>query len=530
MKKAKLGPYDAGVETGVGVGVAAVKAGSPGHMQDLHKVATGSSINFLGSIVRTLANFVYAILLATFLDPASVGLFFLGITLITLLGTTSTLGLDTGLVRYTALYDGIGDRARVRGILAGGFLVAAPIAVLIAVAVFVLAGPIANGVFDKPDLAFALKVFAPYIPLYVIARLFNSGTQGLKQMKAQVYSRDFAEQIIKIALTSGLVVFGISLTQVISINLVSLAVAMVLSLYFLIRMEPVFGHGLRRVYEFRRLLSFSAPLAVSTLLSLLLLWTDTLFLGFFRPSEDVGIYSIAIRIATLGGLVLVSFNAIFAPLASDLYNRRENERLEKLLKTVTKWVSAISFPIFAGLALYAYNVLGLINVDYTIGATAFVILTIGKMFDAVTGPVANMLIMCGRPRIVLLNNIVVFMIDVVLCIVLIPRYGMVGAAIASAATLILFNVGVGSGVIFLLKLQPFSKRFFALMAAGAVAAIIGFAVKQLLPGQLGLVCSIVAFIASYTGLAYLAVFDASDMEVAREFLAKLKEKRTERLG
>jgi O-antigen/teichoic acid export membrane protein len=492
------------------------------HVQDLTKVATGTGINFLGSVFRTGFTFIYAVFLAAFLDPGSVGLFFLGFTVLTLLGTAATLGLDTGVLRFTALYDGEGDQARVRGVMAGAVSVAVPVSMLIGGALFVLAEPVASDVFGKPELATVLKLFAPAVPLFAVAKLFNSGTQGLRHMQYQVYSRDIGEQTSKFVLSAGLLFLGLGLGGVVSANTGALVIALLLSFLFYHRLNPMFGSGLTRTYIQRRLLYYSLPLAASAMLALLLIWVDTLFLGYFRPAEDVGVYSIAMRLVKMGAMFNVAINTMFAPLASDFYNRGEHERLERLLKSVTKWIAALSFPVLIGMGLFSEQVLSLMGTHYTLGAAALGILVLGMLAESSTGPVANMLMMCGRPRVVLANNITVFVIDVVLCLVLIPRYGMIGAALASAITIALFNLGALGGVIFLLKLQPFSMGYAKIVGAGLVSVLVTVALQHLLPSSAaGLLVSLAAFIGTYSLLAFRSGFDSSDMQVASAFKAKL---------
>ena len=513
--------YDRGAESVAGL------AGVPHdahHATDLEKVATGGGINLLGSVTRAGFTFIYAVFLAAFLDPARVGLFFLGFTILTLLGTAATLGLDTGVLRFTALHYGEGNRLHVRGTMVGAIAVAVPAGLMAGIALFATSGWLANDLFSKPDLAPVLKFFSFSIPLFVIAKIFNSGTQGLRHMQYQVYSRDLGEQIAKIVLSLALLFAGLGLMGVVGANFGALVIATLLSIVFFQKLEPMFGRGLRRKYEERRLLLYSAPLALSALLALLLIWTDTLFLGYFRPSEDVGTYVVAMRLAKVGAIFLVSFNTMFAPFASDFFNRGERERLERLLQSVTKWIIGLSFPLFAGLALFPTQVLSIFGVSYTIGAGALVILAIGQMIDSAAGPVAHLLMMCDRPRLMLANNLLVFLTNVGLCLILIPRYGIIGAAMTSAITVVLFNLGVMTVSFFLLKLQPFSLGYMKVVGSGAVAVVLALVIQRLLPGSWSFVASLVTFLVTYPVLAFWVAFDSSDFSVITSLKSKLTNK------
>ncbi len=505
-------------------------AGEPGsqpsgqiteHAGDLRKVAAGTSINFFGSFVRTVSAFFYAVFLAIFLDQASVGLYFLGFTIMTLLGTAATIGLETGVVRFTALYDGEGDDGRVRGTIAGALAVAAPVGLATGMILFLFAANLSVNVFGKPDLADVLKLFAPAVPLFVMARVFNAGTQGLRHMRYQVYSRDIAEQLSRFIISAAFLIAGFGLMWVVGANLGALFIALSLSFFFLHRVKPVFNRQLRRVYGQRQLLSYSAPVAMSTILSLLLLWTDTLFLGHFGSAEEVGIYSMAMRLAMVGSVILVSFNTMIAPLISDLFNRGERVRLENLLKSVTKWAVGLSLPVFAGLALFPEQALRIMGSEYLVGANALIILAAGQLINTAAGPAALVLMMCGRPRYVLFSNIIVYVVDIVLCFILIPRFGIEGAAFTWTITLLLFNAGALIGLIMMLKLIPFSFGYGKIVAAGALAVALAIILQHLLPGGTGLAVSFAVFALSYLAIILKTGFDYQDKMLIKAIRLKL---------
>lgn len=491
------------------------------HAVEIKQMATGSSINFIGSISRTLLTFVYTIFLAAFLEPEVFGYFFLGLTMVSLLSTASLMGLDTGVVRYTALYDGEGDRGRVRGAIAGAVAVAVPASLVAAVLLAASASAIADGIFQKPGLAPVLKLFAPAVPLFVIARLLNSATQGLRQMRYQVYSRDFSEQLIRFLLSAIALIAGLGLSGVIGANVVALFVAMLLALYFLHRVEPAFSVHRKRIFEQGRLLGYSAPLAASTLITFFLLWNDTFFLAKYHSADDVGIYSLAVRLAIAGSVIIVSFNMIFAPLASDLFNRNERARLENLLRFTNKWILCFSLPVFAVLILLPEQVLGVIGASYTAASTALVILALGQLVNAASGPVALLLMMSGRPAVVMISNLAVLLVDIALCFLLIPGYGLVGAAIASAVTIALFNLVSLAGVMILLKLRPFSLGYLKSWVAGVFAVLLAYVVLNALPSPWSIIASVGTLLGVFAAAVLLTAIEDSDAIIFRAMRAKI---------
>jgi len=95
----------------------------------------------------------------------------------------------------------------------------------------------------------------------------------------------------------------------------------------------------------RELISYSWPLMFAGMLYLVMGWIDTLMLGYFLTSADVGIYRASLATAGLLAIVPSSFASIFFPVITELYSRGEREELENTDAAVTKWIFMIALPL-----------------------------------------------------------------------------------------------------------------------------------------------------------------------------------------
>ncbi|HEX8132053.1 MAG TPA: polysaccharide biosynthesis C-terminal domain-containing protein, partial [Actinomycetes bacterium] len=234
-------------------------------------------------------------------------------------------------------------------------------------------------------------------------------------------------------------------------------------------------------YRPRQLLAFSAMSGLAGLASNGLIWADTLLLGLLGNSGQVGVYNVATRLVQLATFVMVPINAAFSPRIADLYQRGRMDRLRHTYGLAASWIVRLSLPAFVLLVVFPRDLLALFGRGFAAGAAVTVILATGKFIDAATGPCGLMLNMTGRPKLNLLNNLAGLVLNVVLNVVLIPRYGIVGAAAAWAISLAVINGSRMLQVWLSMRMVPFE----AAAGKGLVAAVAAFAAAVAVRQTLG---------------------------------------------
>jgi O-antigen/teichoic acid export membrane protein len=174
--------------------------------------------------------------------------------------------------------------------------------------------------------------------------------------------------------------------------------------------------------------------------------------------------------------------AIFNPIVAELTHGGEDRRLDALLKVVTHWLVVLSAPIFVALALLPDLALRLFPESYHAARTALLILLVGQAARIFTTPTARLIPMSGRAGLQLANTLAAFALNVGLNLWLIPRHGLVGAALASTITLAAWSALRVVQVWRLLGCSPFVPRtglVLALLAVGLPGAMIATAGQPL---------------------------------------------------
>jgi O-antigen/teichoic acid export membrane protein len=449
------------------------------HDREIFTIAKGAGIFFIGTLINSGFTYLFTIIVARNLGPQLFGFFFSGFALFRLAGTLAEMGLPSGIVRYVALFQAQGDQSRTTGIIVSSLAFALISSLLVALLLVLLSRTLALNFFHQIDLANVLRSFAMVIPFTTLTTMMVSSTQGLKTMKYTVIVRDIIEPSSRFVLVSILFLLGYKLNAVLFTYLSVTAFGTILGYHCLTR---VFPHITRRAFlpfhETIELINFSWPLFLAQFFALMNLWIDTIMLGYYRTSQEVGIYSAAQRTAFLGALVIISFNTIFAPVISDLCARGRCFELSGYFKTVAKWTFTFNFPILLLLIYFAKSLMNMFGTDFVAGAPTLVILSIGWLVLSGTGSSNQTITMSGRSKFYLVNTFCVLITHILMNLLFIPAYGISGAALATA-----ISISLGSLVALLeartiLRIHPYRLDFIKPLAAGCMSLGVLFIIER----------------------------------------------------
>lgn len=451
----------------------------PMHFPEISTIVKGAGIGFMGTIAGTGLKYLFELIVARNLGADLFGVFFLGFTIFKLLERISTLGLHNGVLRYVSLYRGVGDVERMKGTILLSLRIVIAVAIGIAAFMVLLSDTVAISVFNQPSLSMLLKIFAIGIIFTAITEIFVFSTQAFQVIKYKAIVRMLFEPGLRILFIAIAFFLLWRLNGVVFVFDVSLVLGSILSFYYLNKIFPqIADKKIHPVYEGKRLLSFSWPLFFVGFFNLILVQINTLMLGYFKSSGEVGIYGAAQRTAFLIIIVLGSFNDIFAPIISDLYNRKEQEKLNNLFKIVTKWIFTASLPLFLILVLFSREILGLWGSEYTAGTVCLVIICVAQLINCSVGSVGYMIMMTGRTKVNLINTLAMFVVTIIAGLILIPRYGILGAAFSTAVSITFINLISLVEIYVILKMHPYRLDFYKPVLSGVIAVLAIFPLKK----------------------------------------------------
>jgi len=171
-------------------------------------------------------------------------------------------------------------------------------------------------------------------------------------------------------------------------------------------------------------------------------WTDKLMLGAMTTTEDVGIYHTAFKLSMFAAVALMSINSIAAPKFAEMFGKDDMEGLKKVVHQSTKMIFWTSVPLVTIFFIFPEFFLGLFGEEFKIGVAAFIFLSCGRLISSFSGSVGNVLQMTGNQNIYAKILLFGAILNVTLNLILIPKYGINGAAIASMSSLIVWNLSM----------------------------------------------------------------------------------------
>ena len=422
--------------------------------QSLQKIAKGTGIIFIGTIIGMLLGFVSRVIIVRYTTQSEYGIYSLALVILNIFATISTLGLQEGTTRYIAYFRGKKEGGKVKGVISSSLKIALIASISLAAISFFSSDFISVSIFHTPALSTPLKIFAIAIPFTVLINVFIAIFRGFDRVDARVYFQNILGPVLYLLFLIAVVLFGLSFIGVVYAYVLSIAATCVLFVIYLMKKLPLSirsGSSTTNPMTWD-LLFFSIPLLAVSMLMMTFLWTDTLMLGYFKTPDAVGLYNAALPLASFLSLVLNSLGFLYTPLVTQFYSKNQMEELRRTYAISTKWCFLCALPIFFILFLFPDVVLNLLfGSRYISAAVALQILALGFFLNPLLGPIYNTLIAIGKTKIIMQTYLICGFANVALNIILIPSLGIVGAAIASASTYVI------GAIVFSLALYQYSR-------------------------------------------------------------------------
>ncbi|WP_227356816.1 flippase [Haladaptatus salinisoli] len=402
---------------------------------DLSKLLSGTTVVLVANVVGSSAKLFERIILGRVLSPTTYGDVSVGLALLSFCTVIALAGFTESIPRFIPRFE---RRTQQRGVWFAGIVVTGAITGSALVAIYMLEPFLVGRLFESESAGSMLWLFSLSIPFIVAARITAAAIRGHGNTVYYEIVEDLAYPAIRILVLVALLLAGFGVLAAGYAYLLAAAFASVLAHLFLNRIAPLLG---AIEVQTRELLVFSLPLVVATTSIFLLHIVDTMMLGYFRPSTDVGIYNAAYPLAMSIATVLQSFGILFLPMVSELDAAREHERIRSLYRITTKWMYVATFPVFLLFVAFPEDVLAAIfGSEYAVGGTVLIVLSVGFFVRVIAGLNNETLMALGHTRHIMYANITAFIGNIALNVVLIPTYGILGAAVASALSFIYINI------------------------------------------------------------------------------------------
>ena len=406
---------------------------------DITRMGRGGGLNLLGAICNQLALFAIITLLAR-LGEEDVGRYGSCFALLALLGLLSLAGFRSAMTRFVAMHVADADASRLRGTLRLGLGLTVMASTLIGAVLAGLAPWVARTLGDA-TLTEGVRLVALSLPAVTFSDAALAATQGWRTQRPFTLIGRVFEPALRLGLTAAALAVGLGFVGAmwaVVVGAWAAAALAALALHRQLRTTP----KANAVYEIREIFGFSMVSWVSALAATGLIWIGTLLIGALDEGgqREVGVFNVSTRLVMLAVFVMAPINAAFTPHMAHLFHTGQTEGAARAYGSATRWILALSMPAFIVLVVFPEELLEYFGKSYATAATVTVLLALGQFVSAAAGPCGTVLNMSGRVRLNMIDNVGALVVNVALNLLLIPDYGIVGAAIAWSAALVVANL------------------------------------------------------------------------------------------
>ena len=384
--------------------------------------------------------FMLSLFLTNFYSPEQVGRYDFVRATIMILSGASLIGTNQSIIYYSGILKSKNSLSSIKNIYYKMAKMTGAICLLFIVGVFIVSEETINQAFNKNDAYELIFSTIGVLFFYTITMLNIDTLRGLEKTTiSELYRNVFRyvpvfifsiilfltqnqEWLIEVFLAGFILLFIITTTQTIRLFK---------------KLKP--SNNKEQSFSYAQIFKRSYPMALSAIAYFIMQSVDIIILTAYEGYDKVAYYSIAVKLATVTALALMSVNIVVAPKIAEIYNNNDHNTLNNLIRDSSRIIFSISLPVLIILFVFSGFILSFFGENYVLAKDALGILLVGQFFSSICGPGAVYLNMTGREQ--KLNKILIagLFVNVILNFILIPVYGIEGAAAATLISMLFWN-------------------------------------------------------------------------------------------
>jgi O-antigen/teichoic acid export membrane protein len=478
----------------------------------------GSSLLLAGRLFSKFVNLIIQVLTVRALSEADYGAFAYALSLVALGETIATIGLDRAITRFVPIYHEKRDYDKLFGtvIMVVGTVLAIGAAMILLV--FGFQGVIGQSLIKDQQAVALLLILIALSPVQALDGLMVGLFAVFASPRAIFFRKHVVAPGLKLVAVVLLIMSGSNVFVLAGGYVAAGALGVAIYTAILLRLmreQGWFQHfNLRSItMPWKEIFAFTIPLLSSDLVYVLMNSSDVILLERFHNTSEVAAFKAVHPAAMMNQLVMTSFALLFTPMAARLFARDDREGINNLYWQTAIWIAVFSFPIFAlSFSLAEPLTVLLFGARYEQSAIILALLSLGYYFNAALGFNGLTLKVFGKLRYIVTVNIAAALVNVGVNLLLIPRYGALGAAIGTCSTLVAHNFFKQAGLAFGTGISLFEWRHLKIYAVIVLSAL-GLLLIQIVFSPPSLVSLALAGLAS----ALVILINRKSLAIAQTF-------------
>ena len=444
------------------------------HNDAVGRLGRNNRLSLIGSVVNGAVGFLVIFVLSRGLGTEGSGVVFVAAAVFNIFMQTAVIGTDASLVRFIAQDRKAGRLASIAPLLRAAIKPVLIIGILLGVLVGVFAEPIGE-VFNREDgpanadVTAAIRIVAVVFPVGAIAMSLLAATRGFGQLRTTALANQIARPLVQLVAVTLVALSGAGPVAATAAWIGPVIIPAIAAGTWLRKEVPESDDEPIDTSDFW---SFTRPHAGTGTLRVSIRWLDTIIVGALLGFGPAGIYTTSTRLLKLGDFFnQATFQAAAPQIAEDL-GTGNVEQATSVYRSASTWLMLTTWPLYLGTLLYAPEMLLIFGEQFVEGASALRILAATMLVASACGPIEAVLVMSGATTKNLINNITALTLNIVLGFLLIPPFGLEGAAIAWAVSLLCTNLLPLAQVFQSLRIHPLSATHLKTMAAIATGFVV----------------------------------------------------------
>jgi len=393
----------------------------------MKEILKGSFIIFFFKVLGAISLFLTYILIPRYYGVETFGVFNL-IFAMMLIGTViARVGLDTYVLRILSSLD---DHVEISLFLKAVFKIISIGAVIVSLFIFLFSDIFNIYIFKSIDASNYLLglslVILPYTFFNVLPEVFR----GFDELKWYSLFRNVSQNFTVAFLLAMTILTSTfySPIYVLYFAITLITLIMILVLYHFLKRKKI-NIFFKGKYE-EKILKHSYPMFLASSIMFIMGYVDSFMISYYLDEYQVGIYNACISLSMLLTFVPIAIGGFISPKVSQAYSKNEHFKVKEIFKNSLIIITIVTLPIFFVIYFYAEFFLGLFGTAFTVASTTLLITNIAFLSEALCGPVGFILNMTDNQHLFMRILMVSLLINIVFNALLIPNYGINGAAIA----------------------------------------------------------------------------------------------------
>ena len=403
----------------------------------MKEIFKGSFIIFIFKILGASSLFLTYIMVPRYYGVEIFGIFNLTFALIMVATVISRVGLDTYVVRIISTLE---ERRDISLFLKSILKIIFITSILVSISIVLLSGVLNEYLFKSIEATPYLTLLAIMVLPYTLFNVLVEVFRALDDIKIYSFFRNLSQNGSIALLLAISILFSLNWNPIYilfsTITLITLSLITVLYRFLKKRDISILVKG---VYQ-EKILKHSYPMFLTASVMFLMGYVDSFMISYYLDEYHVGIYSACISLSMIITFIPMAIGGYISPKVAQAYSNKDTQQVKSIFKDSVKLIAITTIPIFIVILYFSDFFLGLFGQEFTVATVTLFIVSIGYLSESLCGPVGFILNMTDNQHIFMKILLISLIINILFNALLIPIYGINGAAIALMLSMLFWTL------------------------------------------------------------------------------------------